>query len=185
MIRVLDFFLYHLLILSLNYCYILWVFGIQLTEILHWNWYIGYNIGSQILMQWRKPTRIEVPVFTFQSVEPGYMYLMVCRSLSILSMLRSQDVVQLVNCPCISLILNFTRSSCYLIIWKNEYSWSKRKKKEIYNKNNNLYRLLKDSCLLIGVCYTRQRLVYIMGMNQCFISSLALMQIGSMPRMFT
>lgn len=178
MIRVLDFFLYHLLILSLNYCYILWVFGIQLTEILHWNWYIGYNIGSQILMQWRKPTRIEVPVFTFQSVEPGYMYL-------ILSMLRSQDVVQLVNCPCISLILNFTRSSCYLIIWKNEYSWSKRKKEEIYNKNNNLYRLLKDSCLLIGVCYTRQRLVYIMGMNQCFISSLALMQIGSMPRMFT
>lgn len=106
-------------------------------------------------------------------------------SLSILSMLRSQDVVQLVNCPCISLILNFTRSSCYLIIWKNEYSWSKRKKEEIYNKNNNLYRLLKDSCLLIGVCYTRQRLVYIMGMNQCFISSLALMQIGSMPRMFT
>lgn len=41
-------------------------------------------------MQWRKPTRIEVTVFTFHSVEPGYMYLMVCRSVNIVHVEKSR-----------------------------------------------------------------------------------------------
>lgn len=125
-----DFFLYHLLIFSLNSSYILWVFSIQwtLNSCIEIDVYVHkYSCSGENLQ--------EIEVFTFHSIELRYMYLRVCCSFyqycpwDILSMLRSQDVVQLVNCPCISLILNFTRSSCYLIMWKSSWSWSEKEKK--------------------------------------------------------